>query len=384
MDGYDKKQILKQVHCSQKMKTNNYLYMKNIIFPGAFLAILFCCCNSAKPEKAKDNDADRKPHYALSVIQTTGPTSMIKLPGQLAAYQEVSIFPKVNGYVKNVQVDIGSKVHQGQLLMTLEAPELEQSTMQAKEKYARTKADLSIDREHYNRLLEASQTPGAVSPLDLSFVKSKLESDSAVSNAAKSNWQMQETMQAYLIVTAPFSGVITERNVHPGALVSAESKDSKPMLELKEISRLRLQVDIPENLSGSLKVNDTISFYTSALPGKKITAHISRESMNVNAQFRSERVEADVFNMDELLSPGMYADVVIYSKGNVSGFRIPKSAIVTSTEQKYVLLVKSGKIVKVDVTSGNESGHSTEVFGNLTKGDSVITDAKDEIREGAY
>ena len=358
--------------------------MKNIIFPGAFLVTLFCCCNSAKPEKAKDNETDRKPHYALSVIQTTGPTSMIKLPGQLAAYQEVSIFPKVNGYVKNVQVDIGSKVHQGQLLMTLEAPELEQSTMQAKEKYARTKADLSIDREHYNRLLEASQTPGAISPLDLSFVKSKVESDSAVSNAAKSNWQMQETMQAYLVVTAPFSGVITERNVHPGALVSAESKDSKPMLELKEISRLRLQVDIPENLSGSLKVNDTISFYTSALPGKKITAHISRESMNVNAQFRSERVEADVFNSDELLSPGMYADVIIYSKGNVSGFRVPKSAIVTSTEQKYVLVVKSGKIVKVDVTSGNESGHSTEVFGNLKKGDSVITNANDEIREGAY
>jgi RND family efflux transporter MFP subunit len=191
-------------------------------------------------------------------------------------------------------------------------------------------------------------------------------------------------MQAYLVVTAPFNGVITERNVHPGALVSAESKDSKPMLELKEISRLRLQVDIPENLSGSLKVNDTISFFTSALPGKKITAHISRKSMNVNAQFRSERVEADVPNMDELLSPGMYADVVMYARGNVSGFRVPKSAVVTSTEQKYVLLVKSGRIVKVDVTSGNESGNSTEVFGNLTKGDRVITDANDEIREGDY
>lgn len=358
--------------------------MKNFIIPGAFLVMLISSCNSAKPEKAKGDGAEKKTHYVLSVVQTTGPASMVKLPGQLAAYQEVSIFPKVNGYVKNVHVDIGSKVHEGQLLMTLEAPELAQSTMQAKEKYARTKADLSIDREHYNRLLEASQTPGAISPLDLSFVKSKLESDSAVSNAAKSNWQMQETLQAYLVVTAPFTGVITERNVHPGALVSAESKDFKPMLELKEISRLRLQVDIPENLSGSLKVNDTVSFYTSALPGRKITARISRESMNVNAQFRSERVEADVSNPDELLSPGMYADVVIYSKGNVSGFRVPKSAVVTSTEQKYVLIVKSGKIIKVNVTSGNESGQSREVFGDLAKGDSVVTYANDEIREGAY
>ena len=106
--------------------------------------------------------------------------------------------------------------------------------------------------------------------------------------------------------------------------------------------------------------------------------------MNVNAQFRSERVEADVLNPDELLSPGMYADVVIYSKGNVSGFRVPKSAVITSTEQKYVLLVRSGRIVKVDVTSGNESGPSTEVFGNLAKGDSVISDATEEIREGVY
>ena len=358
--------------------------MKNFIFRCAFIAIVVSSCQSAKPEKEKDGEDDKRPHYTLSVVQTTGPSSMIKLPGQLAAFQEVSIFPKVNGYVKNVHVDIGSKVHQGQLLMTLEAPELEQSTMQAKEKYARTRADLSIDREHYNRLLEASRTPGAVSPLDLSFVRSKMESDSAVSNAAKSNWQMQETMQAYLKVTAPFSGVITERNTHPGALVSAEAKDSRPMLQLKEIDLLRLQFDVPENLAGSLKVKDTISFYTSAFPGKKMNGFISRKSMNVNAQFRSERVEADVVNTSEFLNPGMYADVVLFPKGNASGFSVPKSSVVTSTERKYVLAVRSGKITKVDVTAGLESGKMVEVFGNLQKSDSLITDANDEIKEGSY
>ena len=263
--------------------------------------------------------------------------------------------------------------------MRLEAPELEQATMQAKEKFARTKADLSIDREHYNRLLEASQTPGAISPLDLSFVKSKMESDSAVSNAAKLNWQMQQTMQAYLIVTAPFGGVITDRNVHPGALVSAESKDAKPMLELKEIERLRLQVDIPESLAGDLKVGDTISFYTSSSPGKKITGHISRKSMSVNNEFRSERVEADLDNANEFLRPGMYADILIYAKGNASGFSVPKSSLISSTERKYVLVGRSGRIEKVDVTSGNESGNFIEVFGNLNKSDSVILNATDEI-----
>lgn len=356
--------------------------MKNMIFGIALLTILFSSCQSAKPEVPGENESVKKPVYQLAAVEQSGLSSMIKLPGQLAAYQEVSIFPKVNGYVRDVKVDIGSQVKKGQLLMTLEAPELEQSSMQAKEKYARTKADLSIDREHYNRLLEASQTPGAISPLDLSFVKSKMESDSAVSNAAKSNWQMQQTMEAYLVVTAPFSGVITDRNVHPGALVSAESKDAKPMLELKEISHLRLQVDIPENLSGAMKVGDTISFFTSAFPGKKISGHVSRKSMNVNAQFRSERVEADVMNADELLTPGMYADVVIYSKGNASGFTVPKSSVVTSTERKYVLVVRSGIIHKIDVVSGNESGASIEVFGNLNKTDSIMVHASDEMKEG--
>ena len=358
--------------------------MKNIVFVAAVVAMLYSSCQSAKPDIAKEIDAKSKPVYKLTAVKQTGLPDIIKLPGELAAYQEVSIFPKVNGYVKDVKVDIGSHVKKGQLLMTLEAPELEQFTMQAKEKYARTKADLSIDREHYNRLMEASQTPGAVSPLDLSFVKSKVESDSAVSNAAKSNWEMQETMQRYLIVTAPFDGVITERNVHPGALVSAESKDSKPMLELKEISHLRLQVDIPENLSGSMKDGDTLSFFTSAFPGKKMTGYISRKSMNVNTQFRSERVEADVTNENELLTPGMYADILIYSKGNASGFSVPKSSLVTSTERKYVLVIRSGEIHKVDVTSGNESAGIIEVFGNLNKGDSAIVDANDEIKEGKY
>ena len=347
--------------------------------------IFFIACSSNMSEKkAPDENSINARHYKCALVEKTGVASLIKLPGQLAAYQEVSIFPKVNGYVKDVKVDIGTHVKKGQLLMTLEAPELEQSTMQAKEKYARTKADLSIDREHYNRLLEASQTPGAISPLDLSFVKSKMESDSALSNAAKSNWQMQQTMEAYLVVTAPFSGVITERNVHPGALVSAESKDSKPMLELKEISHLRLEVDIPENLSGSMKSGDTISFFTSAFPGKKITGHISRKSMNVNAQFRSERVEADVMNTDELLTPGMYADVVIYSRGNASGFTVPRTSLVTSTERKYVLVERSGRIEKVDVTSGNESGNLVEVFGNLNKSDSVVVNATDEMKAGPY
>jgi RND family efflux transporter MFP subunit len=307
-----------------------------------------------------------------------GVATYIKLPAQLFAYQEVSIFPKVNGYVKDVSVDIGSQVHEGQALMVLEAPEIVQAAAQAREKYAQAKAGYSIDKENYARLLEASATAGAISPLDLSSARSKMEADSALANAEKNNWQMQLTMQDYLKVVAPFNGVITERNVFVGELVNAASKD-KPMLELKEVRRLRLKMDIPEAMAGTLKTNDTISFYTSAFPGKKMTGRIARQAMNINAQIRSERVEADIENKNEILQPGMYADVVLYSVGNKNGYSVPRSALVISTEGKYVIAVRNGHYIKINVLTGNETKERIEIFGPIEAGEKVIVNANDEI-----
>jgi membrane fusion protein (multidrug efflux system) len=344
------------------------------------LAVFASCSENKAGENKQDEKKSPPVQYQLATVEKAGVTTVIKLPAQLAAYEEVSIFPKVNGYVKTVLVDIGSKVSQGSLLMVLEAPELEQASSQAKEKYARSKADFSIDKEHYQRLLEASKTAGAISPLDLSTVKAKMDADNSFSNAEKSNWQMQETMLGYLKVTAPFRGVITERNVNPGALVSAAEKD-KPMLELKQVTHLRLQVDIPEDITATLKDKDTVSFYTSAFPGKRMTGYISRRSDNVNAEYRSERMEIDVQNEDGSLAPGMYADVVLYSKGNANALSVPKSAVITSTERKYVLVVRDGKTVKVDVSTGNANIDKIEVYGALQVGDKVIANASDEIKE---
>lgn len=348
---------------------------------GPFIIILFfaigCSDNKAENKKKESTVAAE---YKTAVVEKIPVSSSIKLPGQLAAYMEISIFPKVNGYVKKVYVDIGSKVSKGSLLMELEAPELEQAVMQAKEKYARARADFSIDRERYSRLLEAAKTDGAVSPLDLSTVRSKMEADSALSNAEKTNWQMQETMRGYLEVRAPFSGIITDRNIHPGALVSASEKD-KPMLELKQLDHLRLQADIPEAISVNLKDQDTVYFYVSALQGKRMTGTITRKSGNINLQYRSERMEIDVPNKDGVLSSGMYADIIVHPKGNINSLSVPVAAVIISTEGKYVFKIRDKKIVKVNVSTGNASTDKVEVFGDLQQGDSVIVNASDEIKE---
>ncbi len=351
----------------------------NFVFILSLIVIFSCNSNEAKEKKAI-SIVSTKTSYQLAIVEKGGVTTAIKLPAQLAAYQQISIFPKVNGYVKKVYVDIGSKVIKGSLLMVLEAPELEQAALQAKEKFAKANADYSIDKEHYLRYLEASKTAGAISPLDLSSLKGKMEADKAVSNAAKANWQMQQTIMGYLSVTAPFTGVITDRNVHPGALVSASEKD-KPMLELKQINKLRLQVDIPEGLAATIKEKDSVSFIVSALQGKRMTGIINRKSMNVNTQYRNERIEVDVMNNDQALSAGMYADVELKSKGTITALFVPKSALVISTERKYVLLSKDGKITKTDVSTGNATMEKIEVYGHLNAGDSVIVKANDEIKE---
>ncbi|MFT3932695.1 MAG: efflux RND transporter periplasmic adaptor subunit [Chitinophagaceae bacterium] len=355
---------------------------RNSILLTAMVTLFYACGETQSAEKKEKPAEAGRPHYDLVSAEPAGLAQTINLPAQLAAYQEVSIFPKVNGYVRSVSVDIGSHVKQGQVLMELEAPELVQASTQAKERFAKSNAEQSISKDNYDRLMQASKTAGAVAPMTLTMAKSKMISDSVLTNAEKANWQMQQTMLGYLRVVAPFDGVITERNVHPGALVSASDKLVKPMLDLKQQDRLRLQVDIPEGIAINLDNKDTVSFYLTAMPGKKMVAHIARKASSISSQLRSERVEMDVINKDGKLSPGMYANVLLFSKANPDALTVPRSAVVTSTERKYVIVVRDGKTVKVDVATGNESADKVEIMGLLKAGEKVLAKPNDEIKDG--
>lgn len=350
--------------------------MKYFVVILMAISLVACSSGSAVPRKE-----EKKKIHAIARVEQGGLRSQVEIPAQLAAYEEVSIFPKVNAYVKTVKVDIGSKVSAGTVLMELEAPELEQAVAQAREKYARSKAEYAIDREHYLRLLEASATAGAVSALDLSTIKTKMEADSLVSNAEKANWQMQEVLKGYLLVKAPFAGVITERNVHPGALVSATDK-TKPLLELKRINLLRLQCDIAEDLASNLHQGDTASFYLPAFPGKKFVGTISRRAQNINPGFRTERIEMDIDNPQQLLSPGMFATVRLFPHAAAESLYVPATAVVTSTEKKYLVTVHNNYLRQVDVITGAGSNGKLQVWGSIQAGDSILAAPDDEIREG--
>jgi len=340
--------------------------------------MLFSCGQSEnKTKKAAPTQV-----YNTTILEPKQISSSIQLPGVMQPFQFVKIFPKVNGFVKVVNVDRGSVVRTGALLMRLEAPEVEQHVAAAKLKYTESYAKYMVSKDHYQRLLETSKTPGTVSSYDLSAAQSKMEGDSATAKGEWANYKAQQEMQNYLTVTAPFNGVITERNVHPGALVGPGSAENKPMLVLQQQDKLRLVVDVPEQYSAQIKEKDEVQFKVNAIPGKTFTGRVSRSSGNLSDNFRSETMEIDVANPNNVFKPGMFAEVVLKPTGNVSAYVVPRAAVVTTTEKKYVVVVDNGTAKWIDISEGNQTNDSTEIFGNLHTGDKIITNASYQIKQG--
>jgi len=351
-----------------------------LIVAFGIITFLASCGSSDENNKIPDKQVEKK--YTTMTLQMRQIRGNVQLPGVMQPYQFVQLFPKVNGYIKYVPVDRGSIVKTGQLLITLEAPEIEQGVAAANLKYTQAQATYITSKDRYRRLLETSKTPGTVSPFDLDAARSTMQGDSATTQGEYANYKAQVTMRNYLTVTAPFDGVITERNVHPGALAGPGAENAKPMLVLQQLSKLRLVVDIPEQYVTQVKNGDKVHYKINALPGQDFTGIISRSSESLSNNYRSETIEIDVLNPNDKFKPGMYAEVVLPTSGSTNAFVVPKSAIVTTTERKYVIVADNNIAKWVDISEGNQGNDSTEVFGNLHDGEEVITNASYQVKEG--
>lgn len=355
-----------------------YKFVLLIVVTGLFAA----CSGNQKPVDLTTSSTKADNKYQIGTVSEKSLSSSARLPGQLVPYNEVNIFPKVNGFVKQVNVDRGSIVKKGQLLMTLEAPEMESQLQAANSRYLEAQENAVASKEKYERLKEAAKEPGSVSPLDIDNALSKMKADNAMANSERSNVSSVKTMQDYLHIYAPFDGMIVQRNVSPGALVSPGKATDQPMLILQDIHKMRLTVYIPEDYVDKVDLNQPVTFTFNAMPGQEQTAKISR-SANALGSMRSEAIEIDVANKNGQLKPGMYAEVKIPMLSGAKSLLVPNTAIVRSTERKYVIQVKKGKAVLVDVKEGLISRDSTEVFGNLKAGDRIVASANDELKDGA-
>jgi membrane fusion protein (multidrug efflux system) len=350
-----------------------------------FCLIILClkfaaCGGNQKPVDltAQTKQANK---YQYGTVSEKVLSASAQLPGQLVPFNEVNLFPKVNGFVKQLFVDRGSIVKKGQLLVILEAPEMESELAAANSQYQQAKEDALASQEKYERLKEASQEPGSVSPLDLDNAQSKMKADQAMVKAQLSNVQSVQTMNSYLRISAPFDGMIIQRNVSPGALVAPGKTGDQPVLVLQDVHKMRLTVSIPEDYVDKVDLSKPVSFVFNAMPGQTQTAKISR-SANSLGSLQQEAIEIDVENKDGQLKPGMYAEVNIPLLSGAKSLLVPNTAIIRSTEHEYVIKDSLGKASLVNIKEGLASKDSTEVFGDLKPNDKILIHASDEIKQG--
>jgi RND family efflux transporter MFP subunit len=321
----------------------------------------------------------------------------LSLPGELVAFQSVAIVPRVTGFVKSVAVDRGSRVRAGDTLAILDAPELvaqrseAQSRVQAAEaQLAAARARADANASTFERLKTAAAMPGVVAGNELVIAEKAADaSRSLVASAQQSIEAARQALNAlrylegFLRVTAPFAGIITERNVHPGALVGPTSgSGSAPLLRLVDIDRLRLVVPVPEAYTTETIAGTEVGFSVAAYPGERLSGRVSRVAKAVDATTRTMAVEMDVANTDGRLAPGVFCQVRWPVRRSQPSLFVPGASVAATTGRTFVIRVRGGKTEWVDVRTGLASGPLVEVFGDLKPGDEVVAHGTDELGPG--
>lgn len=351
---------------------------------ASFIAVMSACSPSSARTSEENPTNEQMPVMETFHLRKDKFSTSMQIPGELLAYQQVDLYAKVTGFVKELRADIGTEVHEGQLLAVLEAPELLSQLSASESRLRSQEAVVAASSANYDRLVETSKTPGTVSQNDLDLALAKRNSDLANLEAARASAKETSSIRSYLEIRAPFSGIITSRNVNPGAYVGPSGKGSEfPLFTLQQQNQLRLAVSVPEAFTGFLKEEDEVSFKVRSQPAETFKAKIKRMAGALDLRLRSEKIEMDVTNNDKKLLPGMVAEVRISLTAKDSSFTIPKSALINSNEGLFVIRMAGGKAQRVEVKKGRDINERYEVFGNLSTSDILILKGSEEIKDGA-
>lgn len=334
---------------------------------------------SEKPASPATTDI----RYDAVRVTASQPAQALNLPGELESYFQTDIFPRVSSYVRVLRADIGDHVQRGQVLAELDAPELTAALSEALSKVKAAEAVFSASRGSYRRLRQTARTAGAVSPLNLDETRTRAIADSLGVVAARAHYQAARQMTAYLRITAPFAGVITDRSLAAGAFVGPGGQNGVPLFKLRQIDRLRLRLAVPEAYVGDIHRGARVQFTVRPYPGQSFTGHISRMADNVSPGTRSELVEIDILNPQERLKPGMYAAATLPITAPKTSLFVPRSALVSTAERTYVIRVVKGRSELVDVRKGDENAGQVQITGPLQAGDVVLKAGNEEITSQA-
>jgi len=377
----------------------NRMAFTNLLTSSA-LALVCGACGSSPSTSTPNPNAQNVAAPSVEVVRVASRKLAIsvRLPGELQPYEVVAVYPKVPAFVDTISVDRGSVVKSGQLMARLVAPELAAQRAEAQSKLqgaeaqrVEAEAKLASDDGTYQRLKTASSTPGVVAGNDLEVAQKAVEGDQARLEAVRKSVQAAEAslksiseIESYLQIRAPFDGVVTERNVHPGALVgpSGSSGNQLPLVRVEQTSRLRLVVPVPEKYVADMANGAKVEFAVPAYPNQTFSGTVARVARSVDVKTRTMPVELDVRNLDRRLASGMFPEVLWPVRRSEPTLFVPNSTVARTTEATFVVRIRNGNPEWVNIRTGELDGKLIEIFGDVHEGDEVALRGTDELRPG--
>jgi len=385
--------------------------MKSLFHPAFLRAIrvapilalaltTFSCSRPAVQEQGHPDDTTATAQtVAVARVTRQDLSRSLTLTAEFKPYQEVEIHAKVAGYVKHINVDVGDHAKAGDVLATLEIPELqddlkkaEAAVLTADQEVKSSEASFEETDQIDTRLQAAGKdAPGLIAQQELDTAAAKNRASAADLQAAKqrvveaqANADQVRSMFAYSTITAPFDGVVTKRYADTGSLIqagTASSTQAMPLVSFAELHRLRLEFPVPESAVAYVHDGNAVEVTVNSL-GKTFPGTVSRFAQKVDTDTRTMLTEVDVDNPDYLYTPGMYATVRLILSEKKNALAVPIQCVSTGDKSTVLVLDQDHKIKEQEVTVGLETATMAEILSGLTEGDLVVVGSRSSIQIG--
>ena len=333
----------------------------------------------AKLQEWTENQAI--PVVAVAPPDMRGKTSTFSLPGRLEAYTQAQIYARVTGYVKEWDADIGTPVKAGQLLATIDAPDLDQQIMQAEANLASAKANSVLSDMTLTRGQSLIKTL-AISQQDLDQRAADASNKQGMVRAAQANLDRLRVLEQYKRLTAPFDGLVTARTTDVGALINAGG-GGPPLFVVSETSKLRVYVNVPQNYVPNIPVGTKAHIVVPEYPGRTFPATVEASAQSVEVASGTTRMQLVVDNSNNELMTGDFTNVTFDLPHPEIAINVPASALIFNQQGLQVATVGSnGRIVLKQVTISRDLGNEVELGSGIAADDRVVANPPDGIATG--
>ena len=311
------------------------------------------------------------PHVLVSRVQQASATRDLKLPATIQGFDQTDVYAKVPGYLKEIKVDKGDRIHTGQLLAVLTSPELDQQTANARANY-----NIALITDRRNQILVRSQV----------IPQQTADESHATMLQTRATLAQDIAFQAYETITAPFDGIVTARYIDPGHLVPANTAPGTPgsgaIITVSRMAPLRVFTYVPQNVAPFIKDGDAATITAMGYTGQKFVGTITRHPEALSPDTRTMLVEVDLPNEKEVLYPGMYATAEFTVTMGTGSPMVPDDALVFRDGKVYVPVVRNNQLHLVEVTLGYDNGQTVEVLSGINPSDKVAVNVGQAAHDG--